>query len=65
MATLKSKGDNGSPCFTPLVIGIFGVSSLASVKCVLASVYGSTTASIYNIKHYAKVIHKHTHQKSN
>jgi hypothetical protein len=46
MATLKSKGDNGSACFTPLVIGIFGVSPLASVKCVLASVYSSTTAPL-------------------
>ena len=46
MAKFKSKVDNGSPCFTPLVIGIFGLSPLTRVKCVLASVYSSTTAPL-------------------
>jgi hypothetical protein len=46
IAMLKSSGDSGSPCFTLLVMGIFDVSPLASVKCVPASVYRSTTVSI-------------------
>jgi len=43
---LKRRGDSGSQCFTPLVMGIFDVSPFASVKFVLASVYRSTTVSV-------------------
>jgi len=43
---LKRRGDSGSPCFTPVVMGIFDVSPFDSVKFVLASVYRSTTVFI-------------------